>query len=265
MSRLPGQYTGGASTVSTTVISTVRGESPFTLPQKALSLDSYLPVAIMKTNLAGKIRNLRHFKSEALLPLFEAVVNAIQAIEETGDIKHGLITVRIIRDMRQGTLAFNDEDSSLANIIGFEIEDNGVGFNDLNFESFQTAESTYKQEMGGKGVGRFLWLKAFDRVEIMSAYVSPDNLLAGRHIEFTIANGVQSRPIIATSKGQSNTIVKLIGFHEEYRKQPSAYKTSAKIAQRIFEHCLTRFISDLAPSIRIVDDAEGVVIDLHTL
>lgn len=224
-----------------------------------------MPDAMLKTSLAGKIRNLRHFKSEALLPLFEAVINSIQAIEEAGDLKQGIITVRIKRDMRQGNLAYNDDDSSLPNIIGFEIEDNGIGFNDKNFDSFETADSTYKLAKGGKGVGRFLWLKAFDRVDINSTYLKKDNTLANRKIEFTISNGVQELPCLGMASGQANTIVHLNGFHEEYRKEPSAYKRASKIAQRIFEHCLTRFISGMAPTIKIVDDFEDHVINLHDL
>lgn len=38
-----------------------------------------------------------------------------------------------------------------------------------------------------------------------------------------------------------------------------------KIAQRIFEHCLTRFISELAPTIRVIDDADDQIINLHDL
>jgi hypothetical protein len=221
--------------------------------------------AMLKTSLAGKIRNLRHFKSEALLPLFEAVINSIQAIEEVGDLKQGLITVRIKRDMRQGNLSFNGDDSSLPNITGFDIEDNGIGFNDKNFESFETSDSTYKLAKGGKGVGRFLWLKAFDRVDISSAYLKSDNSLASRKIEFTVANGVREFPSVVSTNSQANTIVHLNGFHEEYRKEPSAYKRASKIAQRIFEHCLTRFISGMAPTIKIVDDFEDHVINLHDL
>lgn len=220
---------------------------------------------MLKTSLAGKIRHLRPFKSEALLPLFEAVINSIQAIEEAGDVKQGVITVRIKRDMRQGNLVFNDEDSSRPNITEFDIEDNGIGFNDDNYESFQTADSTYKIAMGGKGVGRFLWLKAFDRIDITSTYLKPDGTLAGRNIEFTIFNGIREVPGPPVVKGHANTVVRLIGFKEEYRTLPSAYKSSSKIAQRIFERCLTRFISDRAPTIKIVDDWDGEAINLHDL
>lgn len=217
----------------------------------------------IKTSLEGKIRNLRHFKSEALLPLFEAVINSIQAIEEVGDIKQGIITIRIKRDM-QMKMPF-DGDDQLPKIIGFEIEDNGIGFNDKNFESFETADSVYKLSLGGKGVGRFLWLKAFDRVEIRSTYRRPDNTLAGRNIEFSIAKGVHELPCPTIPYSEPKTVVRLLGFHEEYRKQSTAYKRSSKIAQRILEHCLTRFISGLAPTIRVIDDTEDPAIDLHTL
>lgn len=223
-----------------------------------------MPAAMLKTSLAGKIRNLRHFKAEALLPVFEAVVNSIQAIEEAGNLAQGVITVRVKRDLRQGNLRYDDDDS-LPNIIGFEIEDNGIGFNDKNFESFETADSTYKLAKGGKGVGRFLWLKAFSRVEIVSNFLASDGILSEREIEFTIDSGVKELANRKIPDGKVHTVVRLMGFHEDYRKQPSAYKTPAKIAQRIFEHCLTRFISCLAPTIKVIDDSDDLVINLHDL
>ena len=60
--------------------------------------------AFLKTNLAGKINNLPHFKNEALLPVFEAVANSIQAIEENGGVQNGEITVSIHR-AQQGSLS----------------------------------------------------------------------------------------------------------------------------------------------------------------
>jgi len=118
---------------------------------------------------------------------------------------------------------------------------------------------------GGKGVGRFLWLKAFSRVEIDSTFQASDGSLSERQIEFTIDGGVKELVNKKITDGRIHTVVRLIGFHEEYRTQPSAYKTPAKIAQRIFEHCLTRFISDLAPTIKVIDDADDHVINLHDL
>ena len=71
----------------------------------------------LKTNLEGKVRNLPHFKSEALLPVFEAVVNSIQAIEECDNSADGEIEVRVIREA-QCTLGNLDESGISGFIIG---------------------------------------------------------------------------------------------------------------------------------------------------
>lgn len=83
-----------------------------------------LTMKYLKTNLEGKVRNLPHFKSEALLPVFEAVVNSIQAIEERGNLSGGEIEVRVVREA-PGMLRDLDE----SGITGFIITDNGIGFN----------------------------------------------------------------------------------------------------------------------------------------
>lgn len=219
---------------------------------------------LLKTSLAGKIRNLRHFKTEALLPLFEAIANSIHAIEELGNIKNGRIIVRIKRDPQMAGLDF-DGDDTYPNIIGFEVEDNGIGFNERNYESFQTAESIYKQNIGGKGIGRFLWLKAFNNVNIDSTFLNADNSYVNRKIDFSIGKGVSQLSHAPTKMLRHKTTVILNGFSEEYRRQPSAYKTTSKIAQRIFENCLTRYISDLAPKILVVDEIDNKSIDLTEL
>ena len=123
----------------------------------------------LKTDLAGKVNNLKSFKNEALLPLFEAISNSIHAIEERGNLPEGIITVRVIR-VKQQPLPGMDMHEERKKIVGFEIEDNGVGFDEKNYESFRTAETTYKLDKGGKGVGRFYWLKAFKKVEIERVY-----------------------------------------------------------------------------------------------
>ena len=46
----------------------------------------------------GKINNLPNFYNEALLPVFEAVVNSIHAIQERGNYEDGEITIKIIRE-----------------------------------------------------------------------------------------------------------------------------------------------------------------------
>jgi len=213
----------------------------------------------LKTDLTGKINNLKHFKTEALLPLFEAIVNSIEAIEERGNISDGKVTVRVIRNNQQA-LPGMEVDETKKYIIGFEIEDNGIGFDDNNYESFETAETTYKMEKGCKGVGRFFWLKAFEKVEIESVYSKGAERYL-RKIEFTLKNGIAEKENSLTEKTQ-NTVVKLIGFKKEYREQQSAYKKGDTITQRILEHCISYLIG--GTKLNINDKFEEIKHNIYT-
>lgn len=210
----------------------------------------------LKTDLVGKVNNLKSFKSEALHPLFEAISNSIHAIEERGNLSDGEIIVRV---KRQQTLLDMDIDEEHTKITEFEIEDNGVGFDEKNYDSFLTAETTYKLDKGGKGVGRFYWLKAFDKVGIESVYCD-GNDKKFRKFEFNLNDVIQKKEHTSTQKEQI-TIVKLIGFKKEYRSQPTAYKTGEKIAQRILEYCMSYFIGDVVPDICLVDGENAISIN----
>jgi anti-sigma regulatory factor (Ser/Thr protein kinase) len=48
------------------------------------------------------------------------------------------------------------------------ISDNGKGFTKENIKSFEKYKIAYKQKIGTKGIGRFLFLKLFDKVSINS-------------------------------------------------------------------------------------------------
>ena len=91
-----------------------------------------------KTSVEGKVNNLPPFKNEALLPLFEAVTNSIQAIEEKGNLKDGEVYVEIKRDSQ---LPLKGMEPDNPQIIGFEITDNGIGFNEINYDSFLTSDT----------------------------------------------------------------------------------------------------------------------------
>ena len=221
---------------------------------------------LIKTDLEGKIDNFKDFKSEALTPVFEAIVNSMQAIEDRQSADKGKITVRIIREKHhQEKLPKEDEKGEdlreLPKIISFEVEDNGIGFDDPNYVSFGVSDSTYKKKRGGKGIGRFSWLKAFDKIDVNSIY-SENGVKKVRDFEFTRDKAVVLRKndIVPNDTPQKTTI-RLIGFREAYRTNPSAYKTTKKIAQRILEHYLPYYIGGQAPSIIIKDENEVVSLD----
>jgi hypothetical protein len=99
----------------------------------------------LTTSLAGRVRNTSLPKSHALLPLLEAIVNGIQAIDArpVGSEDSGRIDVRVHRDP-QAELDFGHAGPGRAPmkpIIGFTVADDGVGFTEHNMASFETLDS----------------------------------------------------------------------------------------------------------------------------
>lgn len=56
-------------------------------------------MAAFTLDIKGQLNNMRLSESKALWPLFEAVVNAIQAIEDSSNRKNGKITIFAQREM----------------------------------------------------------------------------------------------------------------------------------------------------------------------
>lgn len=209
-----------------------------------------MPIAEMRVDLKGKVRNIssKSIARNPYLPLYEAIINSIHSIEESKK-KDGKITVRVIR---QQDIRVSDRRNPP--IMSFEIVDNGIGFNKQNWESFRTSDSTYKLEIGGKGIGRFMWLKAFRNVEIKSVFFE-NGLRMKRVIEFDLNNAIVEKSCERTEENVL-TSVKLIDFKDEFRSKDKAYKTREKIAQRILEHFLSFFVVGKNPEIIVEDTLE---------
>lgn len=214
----------------------------------------------LTTSLAGRVRNTTLPKTHALLPLLEAVVNSIQAIDTRfgDDSGHGRLTVRILRDP-QGTLELGTAGpgrAPLKPITGFSVEDNGVGFTPENMSSFETLDSDYKAGIGCRGVGRLLWLKTFDRVVVRSAYRDADGALQGRQFKFSVAREVE-QDAEPDGIADAGSMVLLDGFKKAYRQH--AAKTVEAIAREVFEHCIWYFLRPGgAPDVFVADDDGSV-------
>lgn len=210
---------------------------------------------VLHSEVKGVVALLKNFKSEALLPVFEAVINGIQAIEDKfGDnLSAGTIIVRVKRSSQQD-LPFDADSRKQLEIYGFEIQDNGIGFTDDNLRSFQTVASNYKASKGGKGIGRFTWLKAFENATIESVYENEECRKFKRILLFSIERGLEVEKSSEVSPStETGTIVRLNNFKKNYKNNPSACRTGEKIAQRIMEHCLFYFLASNHPNIELND------------
>lgn len=200
-------------------------------------------------DIRGQLNNMRLAESKALWPLFEAVVNSIQAIEDSPNKNQGKIFISAVRDsVYQGTVDTGRE--ALEKFESFIIIDNGIGMDSSNYRSFNTAYSTLKAKKGCKGIGRFLWLKAFEKVEIESTYYENGDH-HNRKFTFT-PEGIS--PENNTQKVEETTIstkVTLKNFLAPY-KQACPVELDA-IAKKLIEHCLLFFISGTCPQIVLSD------------
>lgn len=197
-------------------------------------------------DFVGRIRNISLAPSPAnsLLPVFEGITNSIQAIEErfgAENLSLGRIAVEVLRD-DQG------------DVTGFIVDDNGVGLNQENMGSFETSDSRYKSARGGKGIGRFVWLKVFEKVHVDSRY--GDAPTDGLSFDFALTEKDQIANISErAARPKRGTTVRLNPFRSEYKSV--CPKRAETIQAKIISHFLSYFISGNTPEITVVDGEES--------
>ncbi len=210
----------------------------------------------MQIDIKGKINEKKLAYSNTLLPLFEAIVNSIQAIEEESATKPGIIEIDIVRSNQKGLEL--DGQENLPDIVDFIIKDNGIGFNEANYESFNYAHSTYKK--GGKGIGRFTWLRAFQKAEIESRFKENGHWTLRKFNFEPTKKGIEKHTKEQVNGSQERcTIVKLKGLKEDYRKWCNS--KSEDIALKIIEHTFIYFLSKDCPRILVNDMGKQIVVN----
>lgn len=217
----------------------------------------------MRIDIAGKVREKKLASNKALLPLFEALVNSIHAIEELKSESPGLIEIEAER-LPQEDLGSDTNDSDFEKkkpIIAFKITDNGIGFNPDNWDSFNLAHSSYKYNKGGKGIGRITWLRAFSSVEIDSIY-RQNGHYNRRQFEFKISKDGVENPKdfkVESTNPQRRTSVYLKNLNERFQQWTNS--DLEDIAIKIIEHCFSFFREQNCPRIILKDNYVEIVVN----
>jgi hypothetical protein len=213
-------------------------------------------------NLRNKLAQTQLSPTKCLMPLFEAVANSFNAIQEARE-KKGKITITIVREKKQQALSTKVKGKAERlpthePVTGFIVEDNGIGFTDANLKSFKEAYSDFKQAAGGKGIGRILWLKAFDVAQVDSVY---DNGGKRWRRQFPFALGNDTEPDTKETTNERTTTVELVQYKTDYKKHcPTGFFT---IARRIVAHFIESFILDSCPEIWLKDDSNNVSLNRY--
>ncbi len=203
-------------------------------------------------NLKGRIKNFSLPENKSLMPLFEAVVNSLQAIEERKKNAsfYGKIYIKIDREE---TIS----DEILGCIEDITIIDNGIGFNESNFDSFMESDSEYKEKLGGKGVGRFSWLKAFEKVNVHSNY-EDEGEYRYRDFDFSLNSDIIDDKYSVVENKDILTVIKLCSFKENYKK--NAPKELETIAIKLIQHCFVYLLEKDCPRIELADNNGSSII-----
>lgn len=214
-------------------------------------------------NVVGQVGQIKLSTTKALWPLFETVINSIQSLEDS-DVEEKKIVIDALRP-EHVQLRTDGQGKTIEEPTHFEafvVTDNGNGFNTENYTSFLEAYSQLKVRKGCKGIGRFLWLKAFDKVAIKSTYFE-DGRWHLRSFDFALTgvNPEQNDSILELDDSVQQTIVSLDGFKNPYRDSV-AYSLES-LAKKIIEHCLPYFITGKCPQI-ILKDNRGESFNLNS-
>ncbi|RCK31400.1 hypothetical protein TH9_15915 [Thalassospira xiamenensis] len=203
------------------------------------------------------------------MPLFEAVVNSIHAIEDRfpkpEDVSNkGRIDIYIHREVETPSLDLTPGRKPERAIDGFDIVDNGIGFTQTNWDSFNRLDFTYKTDKGCRGIGRLTWLKAFSSVNIVSQFNEGNNKYR-RKFSFSKDREVDGGEAeYVPLEEQVGSKLELRGFHKGYAS--AVEKTGEAIAARLLEHTLWYFVrTSGVPRIFVHDEQLEHEIELNDL
>lgn len=192
-------------------------------------------------------------KTNIYMPIVEAIANSIDAIEERG-IGNGEIRVELKRNPQ---LVKTGEDNTPP-ISSVTITDNGIGFTKKNVDSFDELFSEKKLAKGGKGFGRFTYLKYFSLTRISSTYQVDDKW---ESLDFTFRPDrnefITDPETKSISSGEHTTVVTLENIKPKYQNKLNLKLDT--ISRKLFEVLLPYFVADnyQPPKIIISDPDEG--------
>ncbi len=192
---------------------------------------------------------------DALLPLFECIVNSIISLMQS-DQTSKEISIRIVR----GDLPSQTSADDVKTIDSILITDNGIGFTEDNYKSFETPFTSLLREHGCKGIGRFTVLAAFKQIHVKSNYREGE---AWKYREFTCNAEKEVVPIRFenSTNTEYNTSIELTDCFNLTIKDKMALSIQ-DISQEIMRHCLIYYLGNNLPVIRVfeADDLENVIV-----
>jgi hypothetical protein len=201
-------------------------------------------MASLRPNLVKRIDRLPKPTSvaAAMQPLFEAISNSIHSVqakfgEHVATNGHLVVTVNTNRRKNE---------------VWATVEDNGLGLDEQNWDAFTTTDTDNKLSIGGKGVGRLLWLDCFESVRVSTVFAGPKGL-ARRQFDFKLANNEQIAnyaEAVATDATDTSFHVRFDGLRDNGYLAHFPGRDSF-VFQHLTSHFLPTFIGGRCPPVTV--------------
>ena len=206
-----------------------------------------------KIDIEGTIENIKT-RTNAYTPIIEAIVNSIEAIDESKN-PNGKILVKLIREN------VLENEIGNASVSSIEIHDNGIGFNKRHRDSFDTFYSPEKRKHGGKGFGRFMYVKYFGEVKVESVY-KENGIFFLRRFNFGKKNEIIANE---TDENSNENSTRTTIYLKNIKNKHYLDKGLETISRKILEKILIYFADDTFKCPEIIiseyDDNNKIVLN----
>jgi len=175
-------------------------------------------------------------------PLFEAVSNSIHSTQEKfrGRVAtEGKIIVTVSTDRRKDD-------------VWATVEDNGLGLDELNYDAFTTTDTNNKMDIGGKGVGRLLWLDCFNTISVNTVFRDGDHLMR-RTFDFELSAEDQIKNLVVEPASDATDSMFFVRFEGLRNNRYLAKFPGRKeyVFQHFTSHFLPAFIGGKSPIVSL--------------
>ena len=215
------------------------------------------------TRYDGRIQKIAP-SPDKLRPIYEAFTNAYDAIKTYSE---GKIVIRI--HLNKTLYSGKDEELEFDNIT---IEDNGVGFNDNEFNRFLNLDDTSKG-IGNKGSGRVQFIHYFEKAEYESVFADETSSTGFRKRIFTLSQNaafLQQNAIVRldfddeVSATASHTILKLsnpLEFKNQKNREYFKTLSTEDLKQNVRDTFIALFCDnrDNLPEIKFQRSINGII------
>lgn len=217
------------------------------------------------TNLKNRVNKLHLPRTKPLLPLFEVLSNSIHAIQDERVLQaalEGQIIIDIIRNGDPETLKILPDIDNYP-VHSFRVTDNGVGFDADNIKAFSEFDTERKAKIGGKGIGRLVCLKAFEKLKVESIYNDNSSFKIRRFEYKKTKEGFDNyEDDIQTEKSNTGTTIELFKYELDFQKFVPL--NIYEIARELITHFQLYFIQKIEPTI-ILRNQNNIEINLTNL